>query len=70
MTAPGRGLSSYSFKSITPNAVLEPVKVAGSTIARATLHNEDNVVDKDIRINDTVIVQKAGEIIEFIPESI
>ena len=41
---------------ITPNAVLEPVKIAGSTIARATLHNEDNVVYKDIRINDKVLI--------------
>ena len=48
---------------ITPNAVLEPVKVAGSTIARATLHNEDNVVCKDIRINDKVIIRKAGDVI-------
>lgn len=48
---------------ITPNAVLEPVKLAGSTIARATLHNEDNVVFKDIRINDKVLIRKAGDVI-------
>ena len=48
---------------ITPNAVLEPVKIAGSTIARATLHNEDNVVYKDIRINDKVLIRKAGDVI-------
>ncbi|MEG2381839.1 MAG: NAD-dependent DNA ligase LigA, partial [Oscillospiraceae bacterium] len=45
---------------ITPNAVLEPVKIAGSVVARATLHNIDNINEKDIRIGDTVIIQKAG----------
>ena len=48
---------------ITPNAVLEPVIVAGSTVKRATLHNEDNIVSKDIRIGDTVSVYKAGDVI-------
>ena len=48
---------------ITPNAVLEPVRVAGTTIKRATLHNEDNVMSKDIRIGDFVIIRKAGDII-------
>jgi len=48
---------------ITPNAVLEPVLVAGSTIARASLHNEDNIIAKDIRIGDTVIIRKAGDVI-------
>ena len=48
---------------ITPNAVLEPVRVAGSTVQRATLHNEDNVKNKDIRIGDYVIVRKAGDVI-------
>ncbi len=48
---------------ITPNAILEPVKVAGSTIAKATLHNEDNVMTKDIRIGDTVVIRKAGDVI-------
>ena len=48
---------------ITPNAVLEPVIVAGSTIKRATLHNEDNVKDKDIRIGDIVEIYKAGDVI-------
>lgn len=48
---------------ITPNAVLEPVRVAGSTISKATLHNEDNVVYKDIRIGDHVIIRKAGDVI-------
>jgi len=48
---------------ITPNAILEPVKVAGSTISRATLHNEDYVLDKDIKIGDMVSVRKAGDVI-------
>ena len=48
---------------ITPNAVLEPVRVAGTTISRATLHNEDNVVCKDIRIGDYVVIRKAGDVI-------
>lgn len=48
---------------ITPNAVLEPVMVMGSTISRATLHNEDYVVAKDLRIGDTVSIRKAGDVI-------
>jgi len=48
---------------LTPVAELEPVELAGSTIARATLHNEDEIKRKDIRIGDTVIVEKAGEVI-------
>jgi DNA ligase (NAD+) len=48
---------------ITPNAVLEPVFVAGSTVSRATLHNEDFVLNKDIRIGDNVIIRKAGDVI-------
>ncbi len=48
---------------LTPNAVLEPVRLAGTTVSRATLHNIDNINDKDIRIGDTVYVQKAGDII-------
>ena len=48
---------------ITPNAVLEPVMIAGSLVQRATLNNEDFVVSKDIRIGDIVSVRKAGEII-------
>jgi DNA ligase (NAD+) len=54
--------------ALTPNAVLEPVRIAGSTVSRATLHNEDYVKDKDIRIGDTVIIQKAGEIIPEVVE--
>lgn len=48
---------------ITPNAVLEPVKVAGSTVSAATLHNEDFVKNKDIRIGDYVLIRKAGDVI-------
>ncbi len=48
---------------VTPNAVLSPVKIAGSTVSRATLHNEDFIKAKDIRIGDRVIIQKAGDII-------
>lgn len=47
----------------TPVAELDPVLVAGSTVARATLHNEDEVQRKDVRIGDTVIVRKAGDVI-------
>ena len=47
----------------TPNAVLTPVRIAGSTVSRATLHNIDFIKDKDIRIGDRVLVQKAGDII-------
>lgn len=47
----------------TPFAVMTPVKVAGSTVSRATLHNEDEIKRKDIRIGDTVILQKAGDVI-------
>ena len=49
--------------ALTPLAILEPVVVAGSTVARATLHNEDIVKEKDIRIGDTVIIRKAGDVI-------
>ncbi len=48
---------------ITPNAVLEPVRVAGSVVSRATLHNEDYIKDRDIKINDIVVIRKAGDII-------
>ena len=49
--------------AITPVAILEAVQLAGTTVSRATLHNEDEISRKDIRIGDTVVVQKAGEII-------
>ncbi|QDP39249.1 NAD-dependent DNA ligase LigA [Radiobacillus deserti] len=48
---------------ITPTAILEPVKVAGTTVQRASLHNEDLIREKDIRIHDTVVIKKAGDII-------
>ena len=48
---------------LTPAAVLEPVKLSGSTVSRATLHNEDFILEKDIRIGDTVVINKAAEII-------
>ena len=49
--------------AITPVALLEPVQLAGTTVSRASLHNEDEILRKDIRIGDSVLVQKAGEII-------
>lgn len=48
---------------ITPTAILEPVRVAGTTVGRASLHNEDLIRDKDIKIGDYVVVKKAGDII-------
>lgn len=48
---------------VTPTAVLSPVQVAGTTVKRATLHNEDLIREKDIRIGDTVVIKKAGDII-------
>lgn len=48
---------------VTPTAILEPVKVAGTTVGRASLHNEDLIREKDIRIGDSVVIRKAGEII-------
>ncbi|MEC1408699.1 NAD-dependent DNA ligase LigA [Bacillus halotolerans] len=48
---------------ITPTAILEPVKVAGTTVSRASLHNEDLIREKDIRILDKVVIKKAGDII-------
>lgn len=53
---------------LTPTAELEPVRIAGSTVSRATLHNIDNITSKDIRIGDTVIIQKAGDIIPEVVE--
>ncbi|SNX53011.1 NAD-dependent DNA ligase LigA [Thermoanaerobacterium sp. RBIITD] len=54
--------------ALTPTAILEPVKIAGSVVSRATLHNEDYIRDKDIKIGDTVIIQKAGEVIPEVVE--
>jgi DNA ligase (NAD+) len=49
--------------ALTPTAEMDPVRVAGTTVSRATLHNEDNIREKDIRIGDKVLIQKAGDII-------
>lgn len=54
---------------ITPNAVLEPVIVAGSTISRATLHNEDYVLEKGLKIGDIVSIRKAGDVIPEVVEA-
>ncbi len=58
--------------AVTPVAQLEPVLVAGTTVSRATLHNEDDIARKDLRVGDAVIVEKAGEIIpqviRYLPE--
>ena len=53
---------------ITPMAILKPVSVAGSTISKTTLHNEDFIKEKDIKIGDTVVIQKAGDVIPEIVE--
>ncbi|EEO9834579.1 NAD-dependent DNA ligase LigA [Listeria monocytogenes] len=55
---------------ITPTAVLEPVRVAGTTVSRASLHNEDLITEKDIRIGDAVLIKKAGDIIPEVIKSI
>ena len=56
--------------AITPMAILEPVKVAGSTISKTTLHNEDFIKEKDLRIGDRVIIQKAGDVIPEVVRSV
>lgn len=55
---------------LTPTAILTPVRIAGSTVSRATLHNMDYIVEKDIKIGDSVLIQKAGDIIPEVVEVI
>jgi DNA ligase (NAD+) len=55
--------------TLTPVAHLDPVQLAGTTVARASLHNDDNLKTKDIRVGDMVVVEKAGEIIPYIVRS-
>lgn len=55
---------------ITPTAILDPVHVAGTTVSRASLHNEDLIKQKDIRIKDTVMIKKAGDIIPEVIRSL
>ena len=55
---------------ITPTAILEPVKVAGTTVARASLHNHDLIEERDIRIGDKVVIRKAGDIIPEVVKSL
>ena len=55
---------------LTPTAVLSPVSLAGTTVSRAVLHNQDFITEKDIRIGDDVIIRKAGDIIPEILESV
>jgi len=55
---------------ITPMAILEPVKVDGSTISKTTLHNEDFIKEKDLKIGDHVIIQKAGDVIPEVVEAV
>ena len=53
---------------LTPTAIFDPVPIAGTVVSRATLHNEDYIEEKDIRIGDTVVIQKAGDIIPEVVE--
>ena len=56
--------------TLTPVAVLKPIELSGSTVSRATLHNQDEIMRKDIRIGDRVIIEKAGEIIPQVVEAL
>jgi DNA ligase (NAD+) len=55
---------------VNPEAVLEPVEIGGVTVSQATLHNEDYIVDRDIRIGDTVVVKRAGDVIPQVVRSV
>ena len=54
---------------LTPKAVFEPVHLAGTTVTNATLHNQDFIDEKDIRVGDAIVVRKAGEIIPALPSA-
>lgn len=56
--------------ALTPVAVFEPVQLAGTTVSRAVLHNQDNITDKDIRVGDRIVVRKAGDIIPEVVRSV
>ncbi|MGN1120438.1 MAG: NAD-dependent DNA ligase LigA, partial [Oscillospiraceae bacterium] len=56
--------------ALTPVAVFEPVQLAGTTVSRAVLHNQDNISDKDIRVGDLIVVRKAGDIIPEVVRSV
>ena len=55
--------SCLLYTSITPTAIFEPIRLCGTTVSRATLHNQDFIDDLDVRIGDTIVVYKYGEII-------
>lgn len=56
--------------ALTPVAVFDPVQLAGTTVSRAVLHNQDNITDKDIRVGDIIVVRKAGDIIPEVVRSV
>ncbi|MGH7409787.1 MAG: NAD-dependent DNA ligase LigA, partial [Candidatus Methylomirabilis sp.] len=56
--------------ALTPKAILEPVRLAGVSVSRASLHNEDEIRKKDIRVRDTVLIERAGDVIPYVVEVI